>query len=325
MIFQEMSLVPTLTVAQNMFLNREVTRRRRPDRRRDGERRARKLFAEMGVDIDPNAKVADIGAGQRQLTEIVKATSRTLQGTRVRRANHGAVRERGRTPLRLCPSAEGQGVAIVYVSHRMDEIFRIADRATILRDGRHVITAPLSEFTLESMIEHIVGRRSSGFSEWCARRRRSASRCLARGVSGASKPAGLDLELRIAARWWASPACWAAAASRWRACSCGIDPMTAGEIRDRGQAGRDRQTRRTRFAQASRSSRRIAAVRGSSHTIPSRQHRSAESRPAHAGGLDRFGKVGSLADSPIQRLRIKTDGRKAQCARCPAATRRKSS
>ncbi|TIP31933.1 MAG: sugar ABC transporter ATP-binding protein, partial [Mesorhizobium sp.] len=58
-----------------------------------------------------------------------------------------------------------EGVAIIYVSHRMDEIARIADRATILRDGRHVITAPLSELPIEAMIEHIVGKRSRGLSD----------------------------------------------------------------------------------------------------------------------------------------------------------------
>ena len=60
---------------------------------------------------------------------------------------------------------KSEGVAIVYVSHRMEEITQIADRATILRDGRHVVTAPMSELPLEKMIEYIVGRRSRGFSD----------------------------------------------------------------------------------------------------------------------------------------------------------------
>ena len=101
----------------------------------------------MGVDIDPTRQgLGHLSAGHRQLTEIVKATSQHAQGPGPRRADHGAVAERGRAGCStIVRQLKAEGVAIVYVSHRMDEIFRIADRATILRDGRHVITAPLSE------------------------------------------------------------------------------------------------------------------------------------------------------------------------------------
>ena len=79
-------------------------------------------------------------------------------------------------------------MAIIYVSHRMDEITRIADRATILRDGRHVVTAPMSELTLDKIIEYIIGRRSRGFSDV---KRLSASRGVplleTRGLSGSAQ------------------------------------------------------------------------------------------------------------------------------------------
>jgi ribose transport system ATP-binding protein len=79
----------------------------------------------------------------------------------------------------------------------MDEIFRLADRATILRDGRHVITAPMSELTLESMIAHIVGRRSRGFSD-VTRGTAVIGEVLleARGLSGLHNPKQVDLILR---------------------------------------------------------------------------------------------------------------------------------
>ncbi len=165
MIFQEMSLIPTLTVAQNIFLNHELKTRAGFIDDKSAAKRASELFADLGVDIDPAALVGDLSAGQRQLTEIVKAIS---QKVRVLILDEPTTALSGGEVGKLFAflrRLRQEGVAIVYVSHRMEEITQIADRATILRDGRHVITAPLSELPLEKMIEHIVGRRSRGFSD----------------------------------------------------------------------------------------------------------------------------------------------------------------
>ena len=67
--------------------------------------------------------------------------------------------------VRLPRNLKAKGVAIIYVSHRMDEIARIADRATILRDGKHVITAPLADLPMDVMIEHIVGKKSRAWPD----------------------------------------------------------------------------------------------------------------------------------------------------------------
>ena len=196
MIFQEMSLVPTLTAAQNIFLNNEAKDGLGLIDDRTAARRARELFGTLGVDIDPNALVGDLSAGQRQLTEIVKAISRNVRVLILDEpttALSGGEVEKLFAFLRRLRS---EGVAIIYVSHRMDEITRIADRATILRDGRHVVTAPMSELTLDKIIEYIVGRRSRGFSDV---KRLSASRGVplleTRGLSGSRKPVSVDLTL----------------------------------------------------------------------------------------------------------------------------------
>jgi ribose transport system ATP-binding protein len=165
MNFQEMSLIPTLTVAQNIYLTREA-------RTASGflddaacEAKAAEIFAMLEVRVDPKTIVADLGAGQKQLTEIAKAIS---QSSRVLILDEPSTAlavsdvDRLFTFLR---KLKAQGVAIIYVSHRMDEIARIADRVTILRDGRHVITAPITELPLDAMIEHIVGKRSKGLAD----------------------------------------------------------------------------------------------------------------------------------------------------------------
>jgi len=196
MIFQEMSLVPTLSAAQNIFLNNEAKDGLGLIDDKAAARRARELFETLGVEIDPKAPVGDLSAGQRQLTEIVKAISRNVRVLILDEpttALSGGEVEKLFAFLRRLKS---EGVAIIYVSHRMDEITRIADRATILRDGRHVVTAPMSELTLDRIIEYIVGHRSRGFSDV---KRLNASRGAplleVRSLSGPRKPVSVDLTL----------------------------------------------------------------------------------------------------------------------------------
>ena len=194
MIFQEMSLIPTLSVAQNIFLNHEFKSGAGFIDDKRAAARARELFADLGVDIDPGAIVSDLSAGQRQLTEIVKAIS---QDVRVLILDEPTTALSGGEVGKLFTflrRLKGEGVAIVYVSHRMEEITQIADRATILRDGHHVITAPLSDLPLEKMIEYIVGRRSRGFSDVLRSHAALGMPLLqVRDLCGPTKPENLNL------------------------------------------------------------------------------------------------------------------------------------
>ncbi|HLW90909.1 MAG TPA: sugar ABC transporter ATP-binding protein [Roseiarcus sp.] len=194
MIFQEMSLVPTLTVAQNIFLNNEIKSSVGFIDDDSAARRSRELFGTLGVDIDPYATVGDLSAGQRQLTEIVKAISRNMRVLVLDEPTTALSSGEVDKLFAFLRRLKSDGVAVIYVSHRMDEIMRIADRATILRDGRRVVTAPLSELSLEAMIAHIVGRRSAGFSGVARRNlERGAPLLELRGLSGPHKPENVDL------------------------------------------------------------------------------------------------------------------------------------
>lgn len=196
MNYQEMSLIPTLTVAQNVFLTRES---------RDGmgliddgeaERRAADIFSLLEVSVDPKAVVGDLGAGQKQLTEIAKAISQDARVLVLDEPSTALAVSDVERLFAFLRKLKSRGVAIIYVSHRMDEIARIADRATILRDGKHVITAPLRELPIDTMIQHIVGKRSKGLSDV---ERRAASRgeilLDLKGVSGARKPQDVSFVL----------------------------------------------------------------------------------------------------------------------------------
>ncbi len=231
MIFQEMSLVPTLTAAQNVFLENELKNRAGLIDDRAAERRARELFASLGVDIDPRALVGALSAGQRQLTEIVKATSRNV---RILILDEPTTALSGGEVEKLFASLrklKQDGVAIIYVSHRMDEITRIADRATILRDGRHVITSPMSELTLDRIIEHIVGRRSRGFSDVQRRvAQRGAPLLELKDLNGPSKPSNVNLTL-YAGEVVGIAGLLGSGRSALARVLFGIDPKRSGEIR----------------------------------------------------------------------------------------------
>ncbi len=234
MIFQEMSLVPTLSVAQNIFLNNEHKDALGLIDDASAARRSRELFNMLGVDIDPLAIVGDLSAGQRQLTEILKAISRDVRILILDEpttALSGGEVEKLFSFLRRLKAA---GVAIIYVSHRMDEIMRIADRATILRDGRRVITASLADLSLEAIIEHIVGRRSRGFSDVARRTVQIGAPLLeVKDLSGPRKPNKINLTVH-AGEVVGVAGLLGSGRSALARVLFGVDPKLSGEISIRG-------------------------------------------------------------------------------------------
>ena len=311
MAFQEMSLVPTLTVAQNVFLNREIKSGSGLIDDATAVAEVRKFFQRMGVDIDPTARVSDIPAGHRQLTEIVKATSQPCKVLVLDEPTTALSQNEVERLFDYVRQLRGQGVAVVYVSHRMDEIFRIADRATILRDGKHIITAPMSDFTLESMIAHIIGRRSRGFSD-VVREQATIGEALleARDVSGASKPAGINLTLHRGEVVGVAGLLGSGRSSLARVLA-GIQPMVNGDIRIKGRPvaitkPRDAIDAGIALVPEDRARQGFVAF----HSVESNIHLPNLDRLSKNTWIDRS-KSAALAESSIQRLRIKTDGRKA--------------
>jgi ribose transport system ATP-binding protein len=311
MAFQEMSLIPTLTVAQNIFLNREIKSGSGLIDDKAAAEEAQKLFARMGVDIDPLAKVLDIPAGQRQLTEIVKATSQPCKVLVLDEPTTALSQNEVERLFDYVRQLRSQGVAIVYVSHRMDEIFRIADRATILRDGKHIITAPMSEFSLESMIAHIIGRRSRGFSD-VVREAATVGEVLleTRGLSGAGKPVDINMTLRRGEVVGVAGLLGSGRSSLARVLA-GIQPMVSGEIRIKDQTvsiARPRDSIAAGIALVPEDRARQGFV--DFHSVETNIDLPNLDRLSKNGWVDRA-KSAALAEGAIQRLRIKTDSRKA--------------
>jgi len=159
-IYQEFTLAPDMTVAENIFLGREPLKVRALSivDRRELTRRTREVLVSLDLQIDPEATVKHLGVAQQQMVEIAKALSldarliimdeptATLTSHEIARLFDTIVRLKQR------------GVAILYVSHRLEEVKGIADRATILRDGIYVATVPVASTTIDEMIRLMVGR-----------------------------------------------------------------------------------------------------------------------------------------------------------------------
>ena len=158
-IHQHPNLFPDLTVAENVFVGRLP---RNPLRGVDwGElnRAAERLFADLGVKQSVSVPVRGLSVADQQLVEIAKALSldaRVLVMDEPTASLSSREVERLFTIIR---QLRARGVAILFVDHRIEEVFEIADRVSVLRDGRHVITVPIAEVTPADAIRHMVGRR----------------------------------------------------------------------------------------------------------------------------------------------------------------------
>lgn len=162
MVFQEFSLVPTLTVAQNISLTAEPQTKLGLIDDRASRAKAREILNSMGVDINPNAEIRTLSTAYWQLTEIAKALVQDARVLIMDEPSASLAKHEVEALFELIERLKAQGIAIIYISHRMDEVYRIADRITILRDGRRLLTKRLNEVTPEQIVEGIVGKQIEG-------------------------------------------------------------------------------------------------------------------------------------------------------------------
>jgi ribose transport system ATP-binding protein len=120
----------------------------------------------MGERIDPRARVGDLSTGYWQLTEIAKALSQDARVLIMDEPTSSLTASESNALFALIVRLQGRGISIIYISHRMEEIFRITDRITVLRDGRHILTADTADLTMGAVIDAIVGRSMEQAFEW---------------------------------------------------------------------------------------------------------------------------------------------------------------
>ncbi len=157
MIHQELNLAPNLSVAENVFLGRAPTRGGLIDWRRLYAN-AEALAARLGIELDVRARVEELSVARQQMVEIAKALSLDARVIIMDEPTSALTERETEALFDIIDRLRRQGVAVVYISHRLDEIFRVADRVTVLRDGRLVGTLPIAESTQQQLIGMMVGR-----------------------------------------------------------------------------------------------------------------------------------------------------------------------
>lgn len=156
-IHQELALVDEMSVAENVFLGHEPLRLGLVDGGRMVDA-TRELLERFGIDVSPQLAVKELGIGQKQLVEIAKALQKDSRILILDEPSTALTEREVEVLLGIVGELRRRGVACIYVSHKLDEVFRIADRITVLRDGKTVTTFATHEASQETLIEHMVGR-----------------------------------------------------------------------------------------------------------------------------------------------------------------------
>lgn len=158
MIYQELSLAPHLTVAENVFLGREPVNAAGFINAREMNERTRKLLGEYGFNLSPRARVGRLSAADRQLVEITRAIVEARHVIVMDEPTSSLTDQEVKELFRLIRDLKARGLAVIYISHRLEELDEIADRVTILRDGQAVYDGKWGEITTDEVIKHMAGR-----------------------------------------------------------------------------------------------------------------------------------------------------------------------
>ena len=170
-IFQELSLVPTLSIAENIFLNSEPknTKTKLINNKKMIEE-TKKLLDNLNLEIDPRTRISDLGVGYAQMIEIAKAVSKEAKILIMDEPTAALSENETKLLFDFIEKLKEKNVSIIYISHRMEEIFKVTDRITVLRNGVKINTSNTNEITMDELIEEIVGKNLEEKFEWKPRK-----------------------------------------------------------------------------------------------------------------------------------------------------------
>ena len=193
-IHQELQLVAELTVAENLWLGRFPAKAGVLDRRKLIGVVTEKL-ADMGIDVDPAAKVASLSIGERQMVEIAKAVMVDARVIALDEPTSSLSSRESEILFSLIDRLRANGTVILYVSHRLDEIFRLCDSLTVLRDGKLAAHhSDISGVTRDQVISEMVGREIANIWGWRGRPR-GATRLQVNSLAGAKLPHPVNFDV----------------------------------------------------------------------------------------------------------------------------------
>jgi len=156
-VFQELSLVPSLSVAENIFLGDEPRNRFKLVDRKQMNRLAKGLMKRLGLNLRPEEPVENLSVASRQLVEIAKAIHRDARVLVLDEPTSTLTKADQLLLFESVRDIQKSGVGIIYVTHRLTEVFELANRVTIIRDGRKMLTADVAEIEMETLVREITG------------------------------------------------------------------------------------------------------------------------------------------------------------------------
>ena len=159
MIFQEMSLVPSLTIAENIFLGYELKKHGMRDVKLM-KQETEKVLKRLGLDLDPGTPVSELSVGLCQMVEIAKAVSKNASILVFDEPSAALSDSETEFLFKMIRQLKEEGVSMVYISHRMNEILEICDRVTVIRDGKKVITEKVENLTMEEIVAQMMGNEA---------------------------------------------------------------------------------------------------------------------------------------------------------------------
>src|SRR5688572_11844852 len=183
-VHQELAFCPNLTVAENLCLG-DLPGRVGFVSRTEMRRRAEKMLGEIEAAIDPDAPLAQLTTGQEQIVQIAAALGVNVRVIVMDEPTSSLSAAESEHLFGLLEKLKMRGITVLYVSHRMEEIFRLCDGITVLRDGKHVVTERIAETSRERVVQQMIGRE---LQNWHPRHTQRELGPEALGVKGLSSP-----------------------------------------------------------------------------------------------------------------------------------------
>ena len=158
-VFQEIALIAEFTVAENIFLERHPVGRAGSIDWKKIRNDSAALFKRIGFDVEPAARTGDLPVSQQQMVEIARALAHEAKIVVMDEPTSSLTPNEVALLFKVIRRLTELGIAVLYVTHKLDEVFEIADEVTVLRDGRHISTKAISDHTHDSLIQDMIGRR----------------------------------------------------------------------------------------------------------------------------------------------------------------------
>ena len=157
-IHQELNVMFDLTVEENMFMGKEIKNAFGVCDSKAMRAEVRKIFDKLGVDIDPSKRMDELSIGQQQMIEIAKALMLDAKVIIMDEPTTALTTKETEVLFKVVNDLRSKGVSIVYISHRMEEIFELCDRITVLRDGSYIGTERIKDITMNDVVKMMIGR-----------------------------------------------------------------------------------------------------------------------------------------------------------------------